>query len=439
MGRPVRFDFKAFEDQLFDEYRRALARLGRAQRAERFFAVTLYGVYRELDGALTLPLLAAGTESSAPQPDKNGFYGARWSPHEWKFTEIPLRKRQALALERALIAEATRGTQAHWLKVEARYMAGLVRLAQRLRKVAPALLSVTDDFVCFVHDEEGGSELAARTIAPGLFTKLFGPQVAVRKEKKRVAGLPQQERAAFLVTRFGQFDGMGTEEAQAELLKIGEPALDALLSVIGHPKNGWTAAMLVGQIGISRPDLIDALRQRAAKSHWHATALGMLGDYDWLAAQPPKVVVHAMVAPLLAVAAGRARPLDYRPLEKYLDRADRKGTKLIEEELEPGRSYVSASKTDVPEALRALSSRHAVVRWHAASLLGERSLGQAQKVLPALSARLSDPHPWVRRLAVLSISYWKAAAKPYRPAIEALRDDPDETLRRIVEHVLGKG
>ena len=168
-------------------------------------------------------------------------------------------------------------------------MAGLVRLARRLRKVAPELLPVTDDFVCFVHDEEGGSELAARS---------------------------------------------------------------TLLTVLDHPQNGWTAAMLVGNIGIGRPDLIEALRRRARKSHWHASALGMLGDYAWLSKQPPEVTVHAMVAPLKAICAGRPRPLDYRPIEQFLDNAEQRLRKRIEKELEPGSSYVSAAKTDVPEALR---------------------------------------------------------------------------------------
>ena len=43
------------------------------------------------------------------------------------------------------------------------------------------------------------------------------------------------------------------------------------------------------RVGVSRPELVVALRRRAPKSHWHATALGMLGDFDWLAQQPPVV------------------------------------------------------------------------------------------------------------------------------------------------------
>jgi hypothetical protein len=59
----------------------------------------------------------------------------------------------------------------------------------------------------------------------------------------------------------------------------------------------------------------------------------------------------------------------------------------------------------------------------------------------AFEAALNDELA-VRRLAVLAIDEWKidgwrAAAKPYRPAIGRLRDDPDESVRRAVESVLG--
>jgi len=87
----------------------------------------------------------------------------------------------------------------------------------------------------------------------------------------------------------------------------------------------------------------------------------------------------------------------------------------------------------VTEALSGLSSKHAIVRWHAASVLGERRLGVAagKRILPALQRALSDAHPTVRRLAVLSILAWKGAAKPYLAAIDALRSDPDESVRDV--------
>lgn len=76
------------------------------------------------------------------------------------------------------------------------------------------------------------------------------------------------------------------------------------------------------------------------------------------------------------------------------------------------------------------------MRWHAAAILGDRALGRATDVVPALAARLDDPHPIVRRIAVLSIGYWKKAAAPFHGAIERLRAEPNEGVRTIVEHVL---
>jgi len=400
------FDWSAFEEELFEECHHALARLGRERPEARFYAVALHGADGELDGFLSLPLLAAAIETDPPRADDAalGFASAYWNPADWELREIPLRESPALRLEQALTAEATRSTQGHWNEVDTRYREMLVRVALRLRDAAPALLRTTDEFVLFLSDEDGGPEWAARTIPAALFARLFAKDVAVKREHDRVMALPAPEQAAFLVTRFGRFDGLTSEAAQVALLNLGERALDALLPVIKHPTHGWTAAMLVGRIGVSRPDLVAELRRRAPKSHWHAMALGMLGDDEWLASQPPSVAAYGYAAPLREICAGRPRPLDYRPLERYLDGAPAAAHVLVEEELAPGSSYVAAHVEDVPEALRGLGSRHAVIRWHAASLLGERGLGDAvaERVLPALAAALSDENaivgasPWWR-------------------------------------------
>ena len=441
--RAAPFDWRRFEAELFRELRRTLAAFGRAHRTRRFYAVALHAIDAELDGLLPLPMLAAASEPGAA-PDENGWWGPRWQPADMSFPEVPPpapRDETALRLERALTAEAKRSTQAHWRRTEARHMRLVVRVARRLRDVAPRLIRVTDDFVLYVADEEGGPELASRTIPRALFARLFTPQVEEKTEEARVAAMPPKKRAAFLVTRFGTFGAMGTETAQRELLRMGGVALDALLGALDDPKNGWTAAMLVGKIGVSRPDVVEALRRRAAESHWHATALGMLGDHGWLAEQPVTVAAHGFAAPYKAISAGRSRPLDYRPLERFLGAAGEPARAAIAEELAPGSSYVSAQRGDVPVALRGLGSAHAPVRWHAASLLGERGLGAAagKTILPALAGRLGDPDPIVRRLAVLAISYWKAAGRAHRDAIATLSGDPDPLVRRTVEHVLRHG
>lgn len=253
------FDWNRLENGLYEELRGGLERFGRAHPEERVYAVALYGVDRALDGLLSLPHLALAREAGSAPPDADGFWGARFNPEDWADdTELEVSADDTLLqLERALTAEATRGTQAHWRKTEARYFRVLVRITRRLRDEAPSVICVTDDFVCYWHDEEGGPDLAAKTIPRARFARLFG-------------------------------------------------------------------------------------------------------------------------------------------------------------------------------------SEHPVVRWHAASRLGDRSFGArvGKKILPALARGLADPDPTVRRLVVLSISYWKAAAAPYRGAIEALRQDADELVRRIVEHVL---
>lgn len=136
-------------------------------------------------------------------------------------------------MERALTVEATRGGQAHWRRVESRYRSLLVRVARRLRDGAPTLLHVTHDFVCFVRDEEGGPELAAKPCA--LFERLFARQAEQARERRAVAERPPSDRAAFLVTRFGSYEGVTTEDAQRELLALGADAVDALTGALSDP------------------------------------------------------------------------------------------------------------------------------------------------------------------------------------------------------------
>lgn len=434
------FDWSAFEAELCEELRRALRTVGREHRAERFYAVALYGVDRALDGLLSLPLLAAATERAGAPPDDHGFWGARYDPADWPLTEIPLRERHALRLERALTAEATGGSQSRWRRVEARYERVLVRVARRLRDEAPALLAVSDDFILFVHDEAGGADLARKTIPRARFERLFPRQVADERERRALAAEPTRERALHLVSRFGCHEGVTHEVAQRQLLAMGADAVSALTAALSDPKHGWTAAKVLGQIGLVTPEVVDALRA-GAEDPWFARALGMLGDHEWLVARGAAVAAHGLCAPLLAITAGGPpRPLDYRPLERCLDDPDDRARALVDEILKPGVSFAPILRTDVDEALRGLESPHAVVRWHAASRLGDRGLGAAagRAILPALARCLADEHPVVRRLAVLSIGGWRAAGEPHRPALERLRDDPDEVVRRVVAHVLSR-
>ncbi|MEC7520956.1 MAG: hypothetical protein VYE22_13865 [Myxococcota bacterium] len=133
------------------------------------------------------------------------------------------------------------------------------------------------------------------------------------------------------------------------------------------------------------------------------------------------------------------RPLDYRPLEAWLTAGTDERRARVEKELSPGSGGARIAPSDVEEALRGSTSEHAVVRWHGCSALMWREVAasKADRVLPALAARLEDPHPLVRRVAVLGLEMWKGQAAPYHAAIAKWRDDPDEIVRHIADGITG--
>jgi len=443
MATQTPFDFDHLEDTLVKLCRDGVGRVARAQPDVVFYAVALWGVHRARDGRLSLPTLAANTTAAGAPPDEQGFWGPRWNPGDWRFSAVPVDQDRSHELGDALTAEATRGRPAHWDHTLALYRARLVSVARRLSETLPDEIPVMDDFVVFWHDAEGGPELAERTIPADRFARLFRPQVEKRQEEARVAALPPQERAAVLVGRFGQYTGVTSEDAQRDLLAMGATAVPALSAALAHPKHGWLAAKLLGQLGGASPEAIAALRRGAPGSAWFAKALGMLGDVDWLRTQAdPSVATQGLVAPLLAVTSAGSTPptLDYTPLEGWLNTANTDGVAQVEAALKPGRSFAAITVDDVDEALRGLGAAHAVIRWHAASVLRDRSLGEeiARRVLPALAEALTDPHPLVRRLVVLSIGSWRGDAASYRSALEVLLDDPDRLVRKTVVRILSR-
>lgn len=103
-----------------------------------------------------------------------------------------------------------------------------------------------------------------------------------------------------------------------------------------------------------------------------------------------------------------------------------------------GRSLCrDAEPEDVDEALRALSSAHAVVRWQAAGALGQRELGKrvGARAVPALARLFDDPDARVRRLAILSFAAWRPAVGPHRAALERRCDDDDAVVRQTAKRL----
>ncbi len=149
---------------------------------------------------------------------------------------------------------------------------------------------------------------------------------------------------------------------------------------------------------------------------WSCRALALLGRLDVIlalaSALSPEAVATAVAVRYTSWRDSGAHPLplDYKPLEDYLS-GGAEVAQAIGEELEPGRGYCAITSSEVPEALRAAASPHALVRRHAVCVLGGRALGEAagRVVIPHLrEAARSDPDDEVRRLAGLSLPWWKA-------------------------------
>ncbi len=433
-----RLDWSRFEEAWFGLIVQAL--MGLELGEERLYAVALHGVYQELDGMITLPLLAANTQAAGAPADAQGFWGERWNPPDWAYADVPLGE-EVSALEQELLAEATRGSQRVWYDTWACFQGVVSQVTHRLVDWAAENLPLTEDAVVYWFDAEGGPELAAETIPGDVFARLFAPQVRKQMDMTELSKRPRREQAAYLVTRLGKYDGITSEDAQRRLQWLGKTAAPALLSVLDDPDVGWVAAKLLGHLEKPSKKVIAALRAGVAQTLWHPLALGMLGDDVWLATQDVEVAVLGLTARMKAITGLHPKPeLSYGALEAWLDGADPEGVARVERELAPGQSYMDIKARDVDEALRGLTSPHAVVRWHAASVLGNRALGKkaAARVPAALAAALEGAHPYVRRLSVLSLGWWKAAGAPYRAEVERLaEDDPDETVRGAAQHALG--
>jgi hypothetical protein len=235
----------------------------------------------------------------------------------------------------------------------------------------------------------------------------------------------------------------------------------ALLPMLTRPGKQWRAAMLLAQMAYRDEQVLTALRQQVqapvhspreeSERGWCASALGSLGDQEWLQQQ-----IGATAVPVDRIAQGIAYPyrawnskpgttalhLDYAPLERALDLKHPALTRALNEELSPGTGYCSLRVEDLEQALFAMQSAHALVRVHAACIMGERSLGAAagRRITPVLAQALShDSNEGVRYQAMLGLRYWKKASAEQRAAIEhATEHDTSDDIRELAQQWLSE-
>jgi hypothetical protein len=363
-------------------------------------AAALSEVYAETDGVIEAPpLFLNGDGEDMGSPGNWESVLHNWAPEPWI---------------KALTAEACSGTVSHWEDIFARYRDVLAQICV----ATGARLGIP---VFYVEHGSRYEEMLARCLAPSQLRSLFPEVVARQTERARVSALPPDEQIAYYVSRLNRYDGLiNSEEAQKALFGFGSAAIPALLPLLRQREHAWLAAKLLADIAVPDDTVISALSAAVAASTpdspaqlWSCRALAQLDRLDVVlagASDLSREAVATAVAVRYKYHGAHPLSLDYRPLEEFLS-VNKAIAPAVGEELKPGTSYCEISPAEVPEALRGTISTHVLVRKHAVCVLGERRLGDAVGwvVIPQLRVIAeTDPDSEVRRLAALSLKWWKA-------------------------------
>jgi hypothetical protein len=421
------FDWKRFEAVTGEAALAAVKKL-MDQHAGSFYAAAFHAFYAETGSRIDLPLLAANTlEALAKDPS------TKWNCADWRWDDLSYPQQELRPLLRALVREATSKDDAHWDAMHARYIQAFVNVAKDLRAKLRRHEHAASDFVVLLETEDTDEvDVLRKCVSAAEFKKLFPELEAERsREEELRKGSVEDKLRTYRQDLF---------KYQEEVLKLGEQAAPMLLETLGS-KDGWLGAGLLAELGIGDPNTIAALRKYAvhgapvphgATYRFHYTAaLAFLGDLDFVFSmldQPETCAVAARgICCLYQGGVDKLRrppPLDYGPLKRLLAKPECRSE--VEQCLQPGVGYRTLTASDVEEALRGLDSEHAIIRFHAVCLLAEPRLGKlaGERILPALAARLRDRNATVRRLAVLSLHYWKKAAKPFAAEVHKLFKDP---------------
>ncbi len=445
------FDWPGFERALTDELVRAVTSIVTKYPGERFYVAALDRIYRETDGPITLPALGLNSVESLAQDPVQRQADLRWSAADWDhYDDDWLPDGVTYDWQGKLTAEACRGTTRQWEATFRRYLATLVRVCRQARTTLHRN-GVTDrEFVVLLLDGEYHEALIKRVLTTGEVRRLF-PELDERAvELARVAALPQDQRAAYFVSRLVAFDGpITSEDAQSALRDLGPAAFPALIPMLDISNQAWQAAKLLAEIGQPDDGIIRALdtalmQTGGADRAWVAAALSRLGRLSLVLEHadslPQDVVVRAVTAPYTSFRDHGVAPprLDYRPLEEFIEGWP-ESVPAVDDELKPGRSKCTITLDEVDEAIHGLTSRHVIVRRHAVEVLGDRSLGAgvARRVLPLLCHTLrQDPDPAIRRLAILSLLFWQKDSRPFGDVIRAALDDPATEVRETAAYWL---
>ncbi len=435
------FNWSDFETAVCVSAERVIRRAMREYPNENAYAAAFHEFYAEEWQVIREPCLALNTLEEIADSDR-----LKWSPADWYWTDLEYLSKRAASYFDRLNSEANRGDADHWHKTHDRLMRSMVRIAKDLgRRLKP--LNVTRDFgvYVFANNRPDGPEILRKCMSKGRFARFF-PHLHERTEA--AATLADASIARKLASYREDL-----HLHRDKILAIGIPAVSMLIDYLNEPKRGWLAASMLGQLGLREDRIIRALRsevQRKTRNTRQAMcSLALLGDLDYLfKLAEQKITRTDAVRAIKILYSSNADscvvhvPLDYAPIEQLLSR--KKCAAEVRKAYSSGGVYEFAlpsreiQTSDLDEAIRGTKSRHSLIREHAVSCLGNRKLGKAagSQALPAIATLLDDSCFNVQRLAMIKLSYWKQAAKPYVPKLKKLTRDDDAEVREWARYSL---
>ncbi|MEV4546208.1 DUF4303 domain-containing protein [Micromonospora echinaurantiaca] len=161
----VTLDWAGFERVLVDALVRAVRSTVADRPGERFYAAVLDGIYRETDGRITLPTFGMNSVEALARVAVEEQADLWWSAADWDYYDDEwLAADVAEAWERALTAEACRGSSRQWERTFRRYLAMLVRVCRRARATLHTGGVTDPDFVVLLLDTEYQETLVRRVL-----------------------------------------------------------------------------------------------------------------------------------------------------------------------------------------------------------------------------------------------------------------------------------
>lgn len=391
MGAMSPINWREIEDAATGQIVAAVRAVREGHPDESVYGAMFHEFYGD-SSVIYWPMVTVGTEESlaeaaagyaARDGEEEGLEASlRWSGPDLAHGIDPGDSEQALA-DSVLTAASSSGEFDDWERVYDRFILCFPKAAKRARKQLVAEKLVGKEFIAIAEDEAG--ELVPLSLTKAQVLKHFPQYDAAEQERRRLAGLPVEERVRELLPEAvaPRYQGPLLGEHEGLIVECGAAAVSALAKVVRgeeFPEGGVTAARLLAEINISTSEVVDALdglmrREEAdvnARS-WAASALARLDRSDLILTRVPELPVEVVTRGISDPFSGfrdrgAHRPLNYAPLDAVL-REYPVLEEAFDKELRPGVGYCVLAADEIATAEAALDSSWTIIRTHARIVL----------------------------------------------------------------------